>query len=304
MTQAAQGPDGLLIVDKPVAHTSHDVVARSRKYLGTRKVGHSGTLDPDATGVLVLGAGRATRLLRFIQGLDKSYRATICFGVETDTLDASGKVLSRHEMPLTESQLQDVLPKFTGEIEQIPPMVSAIKVEGEPLYKRARRGEEIVREARKLKIYDLRLEQFSPGPYPEATIYVMCSSGTYVRSLAADIATALGGVAHLSSLRRLAVGPFDEAASHTIDEIEASAEAGTIGEILLPLEESLPHLQRVEVGEEVAEGVRHGMIFPASVLRGCAGSLDGPLAVFGPGPSLLAVYGPHHKGAKPLCVMA
>lgn len=304
MTQTAKGPDGLLIVDKPVAHTSHDVVARCRKFLGTRKVGHSGTLDPDATGVLVLGAGRATRLLRFIQGLDKAYRATICFGVETDTLDASGKVLSRHEMPLTESQLQNVLPKFTGEIEQIPPMVSAIKVEGEPLYKRARRGEEIDREARKLRIYDLRLEQFSPGPYPEATIYVMCSSGTYVRSLAADIATALGGVAHLSALRRLAVGPFDEAISHTIEAIEMHAETGTMSEILLPLEESLPHLPSVEVGEEVAEGVRHGMVFPASVLSGRARSLDGPLAVFGPGRSLLAVYGPHHKGAKPLCVMA
>lgn len=304
MTETANGPDGLLIVDKPAAHTSHDVVARCRKFLGTRKIGHSGTLDPDATGVLVLGVNRATRLLRFIQGLDKAYRATICFGVGTDTLDASGKVLSRCEMPLTEDQFRDVLPSFTGEIEQVPPMVSAIKVKGEPLYKRARRGEEIDREVRKLKVYDLRLEQFSPGPFPEATIYVMCSSGTYVRSLAVDIAMALGGVAHLSALRRLAVGPFDEMIAHTIEDIENHAEAGTICEILLPLEESLPHLPHVEVSEKVAEGVRHGMVFPASVLSGCAGSLDGPLAVFGPGRSLLAVYGPHHKGARPLCVMA
>lgn len=304
MRQASTGPDGLVVVDKPTAHTSHDVVARCRKILGTRKVGHSGTLDPDATGVLVLGVGRATRLLRFIQGLDKAYRARICFGVETDSLDASGKVLNRHEMPVTEDQVREVLSRFTGEIEQIPPMVSAIKVEGEPLYKRARRGEEIEREPRKLTIYELRLEQFAPGPYPEATVHVVCSSGTYIRSLAVDIATALGGTAHIGALRRLAVGPFDEAASHSLEEIEERAAIGALGEILLPPERSLPHLPFVDVDERVSEGVRHGMVFPASVFGDGMKSLDGPLAVFGPGHRLLAVYGPHHKGAKPLCVMA
>lgn len=304
MSAGSFAHEGLVIVDKPPAHTSHDVVARCRRLFKTRKVGHAGTLDPDATGVLVLGVGRATRLLRFVQGLDKAYRARICFGVGTDTLDSSGKVLSRHEMPISEAQLREVLGKFEGQIEQIPPMVSAIKVRGEPLYRRALRGEQIERQARKLTIYELRLEQFSPGLYPEAIVYVLCSSGTYVRSIAADLGVALGGSAHLGSLRRLAVGPFDESIACTLDELEEFAANKRISDSLISMEESLPHLPSVVVDEKTSEGVKHGMIFPASVLKKGAVTLGGPLAVFGPDRRLLAVYGPHRTGAKPLCVIA
>src|SRR5205085_5168052 len=213
--------DGLVIVDKPPAHTSHDVVARMRKLYGQRRVGHAGTLDPDATGVLLVGLGRATRLLRYLQGAGKSYRARMVFGVATDTLDASGAVLERAAMTLTVDQVAQAARAFVGEIEQIPPMVSAIKVDGRRLYELARAGEVVERAARPVRIDTLVVEDFVDGAYPEATIRIDCSSGTYVRTLAADLGTALGGCAHLRELRRLRVGSFEVEEAHTLDEIEA-----------------------------------------------------------------------------------
>lgn len=296
-------PTGLAIVDKPPAHTSHDVVARCRRIFKTRKVGHAGTLDPDATGVLLVGVGRVTRLLRFLQGLDKTYQATICFGVETDTLDASGQVLFRHELPITEEQLDSVLGRFRGTIEQIPPMVSAIKIEGEALYKKARRGETVERKPRTLTIRELVLEQFSPGSFPEATIRVTCSSGTYIRSLASDIGLALGGAAHLGTLRRLAVGSFDESAARTLDELEELASQGRAAEVLIPPEKMLPDLPGVAIEGDRVAGVLHGAVFPAEFLAAECPDATGPLAVYGPDMKLLAVYGPHRGGFKPLCVI-
>ena len=187
----------MVVVDKPAAYTSHDVVARMRKFYGQRRVGHAGTLDPDATGVLLVGLGRATRLMRYLQDTGKSYRARVVFGVATDTLDAAGAVLERAEMPLTQEQVAGALGAFTGDIEQIPPMVSAIKIDGRKLYELARAGETVERAARHVRVDELVLEDFVAGAYPEATIRVDCSSGTYVRTLAADLGTALGGCAHL-----------------------------------------------------------------------------------------------------------
>src|SRR5690242_15721508 len=192
---------GLVVVDKPAGWTSHDVVGKLRKIYGQRRVGHAGTLDPDATGVLLVGLGRVTRLLRYLQEAGKGYDARVVFGVATDTLDASGAVLEQHEMTITRPQLETATRAFVGDIEQVPPMVSAIKVGGRKLYEMARKGEEVERAARPVRIDTLVVEEFEPGPYPEAVIRVDCSSGTYVRSLAADLGTTLGGCAHLSQLR-------------------------------------------------------------------------------------------------------
>ena len=211
--------DGLVVVDKPAGLTSHDVVGKLRKCYGQRRVGHAGTLDPDATGVLLVGLGRATRLLRFLQETTKTYRARIVFGVATDTLDASGGVLERTSMSLTRPQVEQATRAFVGESKQVPPMVSAIKVDGKRLYALARKGEEVERAARPIRIDRIEVEAFEPGAYPEATVVLDCSSGTYVRSLAADLGVALGGCAHLGELRRLRVGSFDISEAHPLATI-------------------------------------------------------------------------------------
>ena len=186
------GPDGVAVVDKDAGWTSHDVVAKARGILGTRKVGHSGTLDPDATGVLVLGVGRGTRLLRFLQLLPKSYEAEITFGTETSTLDAAGEVVATHDMTgLDPDAVRRGAAALTGDIEQVPPMVSALKVGGRRLHELAREGIEVEREARPVHV-----SRFDVEPTSDPLVWravVDCSSGTYVRSLAADLGHALGG---------------------------------------------------------------------------------------------------------------
>lgn len=209
--------EGLAVVDKPPGMTSHDVVARARRILGTRKIGHSGTLDPDATGVLLLGVGRVTRLLRFLTALGKTYSAELVLGTETSTLDAAGEVVAVHDMAGVDvGQVTQVAKKFVGEIDQVPPMVSAVKVGGRRLHELARSGIEVDRAARRVTIRRLDIQ-----PTTDQLVYrlfVDCSSGTYVRSLAADIGTALGGGAHLRSLRREAVGSFTLAESRPLDD--------------------------------------------------------------------------------------
>ena len=194
--------NGILLVDKPEGWTSHDVVnfIRSRYHLS--KVGHGGTLDPMATGLVVLGLGRATRLLRYVQAAPKEYVARAVFGVATDSLDADGSILERCELPVSQDEVIGAMGRFVGKTLQVPPMVSARKVDGRRLYDLARQGVEIEREAREIDIYQLELIDFAPSDYPEVTFRVVCSTGTYVRVLADDIARALGGRAHLSALRR------------------------------------------------------------------------------------------------------
>ena len=185
MAKQTKEPIGIAIVDKPAGFTSHDVVAKARKVFGTRKIGHSGTLDPDATGVLILGVGRATRLLRFLTLLPKSYIGEIVFGKETSTLDSSGEVLAVHDMTnLKASEVRKASQMFLGEIEQTPPMVSAVKVGGKRLYEIAREGLEVDRPSRIVSV-----QRFEANPTDDPLVYevlVDCSSGTYVRSLAAD----------------------------------------------------------------------------------------------------------------------
>ncbi len=190
--------DGLLVVDKPAGWTSHDVVAKLRGATRQRRIGHAGTLDPDATGVLLVGLGRVTRLLRFLQETTKTYEGVVVFGVATSTLDAAGEELERIEMPVDETAVRGAMAGFLGDIVQVPPMVSALKVDGRRLHELAREGKVVERAPRPVRIERFDLDAFESGPFPRATVTVDCSSGTYIRSLAADLGTALGGCAHLA----------------------------------------------------------------------------------------------------------
>jgi tRNA pseudouridine55 synthase len=279
------GVDGVAVIDKPAGWTSHDVVAKSRGLLGTRKVGHSGTLDPDATGVLVLGVGKATRLLRYLTALGKAYEAEIVLGVETSTLDAAGEVTATHDMAgvtLADAQAAAAA-SLTGPIMQVPPMVSALKVDGRRLHELAREGVEVEREARPVTVHAFGLEATDDPLVLRAT--VACSSGTYVRSLAADLGHLLGGGAHLRALRRTAVGGFTLA--------DAAALEALSPEHLLPVAAAVGHLPSVVVGGDVLVAVGHGKVLDRSDL-GVGGSDDGPWAVLDDAGTLRAVYQAHH----------
>jgi tRNA pseudouridine55 synthase len=286
---------GFLVVDKPSGISSNQVVARVKKATGIKKVGHAGTLDPMATGVVVVGIGKVTRLIRFIQDQPKEYVATALFGVATDTLDADGAILSRVEMSFEPSDLQAVLPRFTGEILQVPPMVSALKHEGRRLYELARSGEVIDRAARPVTIHELEVTSVGTGPYPEVDFRVVCGKGTYVRSLADDIASALGGPAHLTVLRRLRIG------SLSVEEAIGIEDLGEWESHLLTPSDALRDLPKVAVGPETEAGVRHGMRFVAGEVLGC--QAKGPYRVTDQHGELLAVYRRSGEWATPEVVL-
>lgn len=288
--------DGLVVVDKPAGFTSHDIVAKLRRAFGQKRVGHAGTLDPDATGVLLVGLGRVTRLLRFLQETTKTYRGTVSFGVATDTLDAAGAVLERRPMPLTEVEVVEASRRFVGDLQQVPPMVSALKVGGRRLHELARAGEEVERKPRAVRIDRFEIESFEPGPYPSATVLVDCSSGTYIRSLAADLGAALGGPAHLSSLVRLRVGSFTIDEAHPLEEIEADPQ----GVLVAPVD-AMRALERVRVDAESARAVAHGSVFSTGAFT-VAG--EGPYAIVDERGALLAVYEHRGAGLKPAVVLA
>jgi tRNA pseudouridine55 synthase len=293
--RSALGPDGLAVVDKEAGWTSHDVVAKARGLLGTRKVGHSGTLDPDATGVLLLGVGKVTRLLRFLSLPAKRYVATIVLGSATTTLDASGEVTGTWDMSeVSLDQVRAAAATLTGDILQIPPMVSAVQIDGRRLHELAREGIEVDRAARPVTVHSFEVaEPLAPGRYP---IEVQCSSGTYIRSLAADVGTALGGGAHLTDLRRTGIGCFHERDAVPIDALTT--------ERLLPPSDALRWMQGGTVDEALAADVRHGKVLPADALP-FGGHDPGPFTVLAPDGTLLAVYQPHRDGlVKPAVVLA
>ena len=285
--------DGLAIVDKAAGWTSHDVVAKARGVLGTRKIGHSGTLDPDATGVLLLGVGKVTRLLRYLGLPSKTYEGVIVLGTATSTLDASGEVTGTWDMSdVSLADVEGAAAALTGDILQVPPMVSAIQIDGKRLHELAREGIEVEREARPVTVhrFDVHAES-EPGRFP---IEVTCSSGTYIRSLAADVGAALGGGAHLRDLRRTAIGSF------TIDRAR-SLEALSVDGLLTPAE-AMSDLTSVTVEADVAADVAHGKVLEVATL-GATG--DGPWAVVGEDGTLLAVYEAHRgTTAKPSVVLA
>jgi len=216
------GPEGVLVVDKPSGMTSHDVVDRIRRLAGTRRVGHTGTLDPAATGVLVLCLGRATKLVTALQAGTKTYAAVVRLGVTTSSDDLDGEVLETTSAGhLVEDTVCGALGAFQGDLEQIPPMVSAIRIDGERLHTRARRGEVVDRPPRSVRVESIMLDHFTPGEQPEVGFLVACSAGTYVRSIARDLGAALGVGGTLASLRRLANGPFVAEEAVTLDALEA-----------------------------------------------------------------------------------
>lgn len=253
------GVDGLLVVDKPAGWTSHDVVAKCRGAFHQKRAGHSGTLDPDATGVLLIGFGRVTKLLPYLTALPKTYTCEVILGRETSTLDDSGTTTCTYDMShVTLSDVDIAARNFTGEILQVPPMVSAVQVGGVRLHELARQGIEIERAARPVTIHALSIDsQVEPGVF---SLTVTCSSGTYVRTLAADIGTALGGGAHLRNLRRTIVGSFSADRGVRIDD-----QLGT--QTLLSPIEAMHDYPTAIVGIETAQQVANGRVVPLSVVQ-------------------------------------
>ena len=268
--------DGVLAIDKPPGMTSHDVVDAVRKRLGTRKVGHAGTLDPGATGLLLIGVGRATRFLSYAQEAPKRYRAEARFGVSTTTQDAWGEVVAERSVTIERDDVDRALKDLIGVVEQVPPMVSAVKVGGERLYKKARRGEEVDRVARTVTVYAFELTDLD---LPNATFDVHCSAGTFVRTLIHDLGEALGCGAHMTALRRTEAGGFTEADAIPLEDVAT--------ERIRPLVDIVRELPRFELDEAQDVAVGHGR--PLTV------RLDvpegGPIALVREG-ELRAVYRP------------
>ncbi len=283
---SGDGPDGFGVVDKEAGWTSHDVVAKARGLLGTRRVGHAGTLDPGATGVLLLGVGRATRLLRFAGELPKRYVGEVVLGTETSTLDDEGDVTATYDMRgVGLDDVRSAALELTGPLEQVPPMVSAVKVGGRRLHELARAGIEVERAPRPVTV-----DRFDVADTPEDGVFaieVICSSGTYVRSLAADLGRALGGGAHLRRLRRTAIGPHTLAEARPLDEL-----------VLQPMAAAVSHLPTVVVGAEGAELLATGRL-PELDLQG-----PGPWALQGVTGDLLAVAERDGERIKPGIVLA
>jgi tRNA pseudouridine55 synthase len=289
--------DGVLVCDKPAGMTSHDVVARVRHLAGQRRVGHGGTLDPPATGVLVVALGRATRLLPYLPMEPKRYLAEIAFGAETDTLDAAGRVVATADAAVDAAALQRALGGLLGVQQQVPPMVSAVKVGGERLYAKARRGETVEREPRTVTIHSLELLELAGGEQPVATVAVACSGGTYVRVLAADLGRALGTLAHLASLRRTRVGSFDQADAHPLDELRALADAGRLDQVVVEPATALAPLGVRPLSPREAAALASGQTLSPT-------GRDGPVAAVGPDGRLVGVIQDGAGRARSKVVMA
>ena len=290
------GIDGLLVIDKPTGWTSHDVVAKCRGIFGQRRAGHSGTLDPDATGVLLIGFGQVTKLLSLLTVLPKRYTGEVVIGSATSTLDASGDVLRTYDMGgVTLADVRAAASTFTGDILQIPPMVSAVQVGGVRLHELARQGIEIERAFRPVHVYayDVAAE-VAPGVF---SVDVTCSSGTYVRTLAADVGTALGGGAHLRNLRRVSIGSFDVSEAAVLGPELADRP------LLSPAAALRDYVVAVMDDETSVAQIRNGRVLPVAAF-GDAALTGRPWAVLDREGSLLAVYERHGpEEAKPLVVL-
>lgn len=253
---------GVLVVDKPVGYTSHDVVQIIRRGTGIRRAGHTGTLDPRASGVLVVLIGPAVRLSEYVSASDKRYQATIHLGSSTDTYDSEGSITGTAAVEdMSVEQFEKVLDQFTGEIKQVPPPYSAVKVKGRKAYEMARKGEEVELEPRTINVYSLELLEWDP---PEAVVDVFCSSGTYVRSLANDLGTTIGCGAHLIGLRRTKSGRFTLRDAVTLRRLQESFQAGDWYKYLIPAAEALGDWPMIELNADDVDLVRHGHRIPAS----------------------------------------
>jgi tRNA pseudouridine55 synthase len=275
--------EGLVLVDKPSGMTSHDVVDALRRHLGTRKVGHAGTLDPMATGLLVLGVGRATRLLRYLGDLPKTYTGDAALGVETDTLDADGTVVRSAPVTSSTRDVAAAARALVGDSMQTPPAYSAVKVGGRKLYEAARKGETLEPKPRPIRVDAFEVSGFDGSGFAFA---VTCSGGTYIRVLVADVGRSLGCGAHLRALRRTAIGPF------TVEDSEPPDAARP-----QPIERAVGHLPRLTLEHEEAEAASHGRAL------GPAG-IEGPYAVFDPDGRLIGVYRDEATLARPEVILA
>jgi tRNA pseudouridine55 synthase len=283
---------GLVIVDKPADWTSHDVVAKMRRLAGTRRVGHAGTLDPMATGVLVVGVEKATRLLGHLALTEKVYDATIRLGQSTNTDDAEGEITgSAPAAGISDAALHAGIAALTGVIRQVPPQVSAIKVDGRRAYKMARAGEEVALAARPVTVHRFAVRAVRRSDdLIDVDASITCSSGTYIRALARDLGAALGVGGHLTALRRTRVGPYDLGVAHTIEHLAESLEVLPMGDAVAAV------FPRRDVSADDARTIAHGGRLPA------AGLGPGPVGVFAPDGTLLALVEENGKVAKPLAV--
>jgi tRNA pseudouridine55 synthase len=279
-----RAPEGLLLVDKPKGVTSHDVVDEVRRALRTRKVGHAGTLDPMATGLLLVGVGRATRLLRFLGELPKTYEGTARLGARTDTLDAEGIVVSTTEVAVSRRDVERAMASFVGESMQRPPAFSAVKVAGRKLYEAARQGQTVEAPPRRIRVDAFEALAFRS---PDVDFRVVCSGGTYVRVLLSDVGETLGCGAHLTRLVRTAIGPFRLGDAVRPEWVNAPE----------PIERIVSHLPRLDLEAEEARAASHGSVL------GPAG-IAGSYAVFGPEGRLIAVYRDEGTRARPEVVLA
>ena len=272
LEQSCAVVDGVLTIRKEAGWTSHDAVAKVRHLLGGVKVGHAGTLDPAATGVLPLLIGRGTRIAEYLVEWDKEYRAVLRLGQTTDTQDATGTVLARYTTDsVTPEAIHEAVGRFHGPVEQVPPMYSAVKVEGVPLYKSARAGKTIAREARTIVIHTLEVLAMQGR---DVTLRIVCSKGTYVRTLCADIGEALGVGGHMLALERRRVGPLMIEQALTIDEVVIRHALGLLGDDLLSLDRALDQLGIAVVDEQTADRVRHGAPVPAAKILRWEGAAD------------------------------
>ncbi|MGF1432259.1 tRNA pseudouridine(55) synthase TruB [Kitasatospora sp. LaBMicrA B282] len=298
MKRTGTGPDGLVIVDKPEGITSHGVVARLRRLAGTRKVGHAGTLDPMATGVLVIGVERATRLLGHLMLTAKTYEATIRLGQTTITDDREGEVTASTPADgVPRAAIDEQIAVLTGEIMQVPSKVSAIKIDGKRSYHRVREGEDFELPARPTTVHSFTVHELRPAVAEDGTavldldVTVECSSGTYIRALARDLGAALGVGGHLTALRRTKVGPYPVESAHTLEQLEEQLTVLPIGEA------AAAAFPRWDIGGQEAKRLATGARLPAPGL-----GVEGPIAVFGPGEQFLALVEEKGGQAKPVAV--
>ncbi|MBN1486884.1 MAG: tRNA pseudouridine(55) synthase TruB [Anaerolineae bacterium] len=254
--------DGVLNINKPAGMTSHDVVNSVRRIVHTRRVGHTGTLDPLATGVLVLLVGKVTRLARFLNQNEKGYQAVIRMGETTTTYDATGDSIACYPVNAELTEIQAALKEFLGPIKQIPPMYSAVSVNGERLYKLARKGQEVKREPRAIVIHHLEILDWQT---PDLTLAISCSAGTYIRSLAYDLGEILGCGAHLKSLVRTRSGKFELSQSHSLEELRNLEQTGRLAEVLIPPDQVLTTMPAVQFAPELVKVIRYGQQVPAEI---------------------------------------
>ncbi len=250
--------EGILSIDKPSGLSSHDVVNKVRRVAGMRRIGHTGTLDPLATGLLIICLGRATRLAEYLIGQRKRYEASIRLGQETDTFDAEGTIVDEKPLEVTVSQIRGAMDSFRGEINQVPPAYSAVKIAGQPLYKRARQGEAVTRPERKVTIYEFNLQRWQP-PYLE--VCIVCSSGTYIRSIAHDLGQALGCGGYLADLRRLAIGNFTIQDALPLQELKPE----NLDTYLQPIDAAVRHLPHLILDRAEATRLFHGLSIPVRI---------------------------------------